>query len=143
MLENSNQRSIWLRLGIVCRLFRINSGQGWVGAGKAKRLQDGTVAIPHGRPISLGLAGPDTRPVSGVSDLIGWTPVVITPDMVGRQVAVFTSIECKRPIGGRKGKDQEDWNDLVKMGGGIVGFAASPDEAEAIVKSYNGRKIDR
>lgn len=29
------------------------------------------------------------------SDLIGWTTITITPDMVGRKVAIFTAIEIK------------------------------------------------
>ena len=37
------------------------------------------------------------RPGSG--DLIGWTPVTITQEMVGATVAVFTSVEVKGPKG--------------------------------------------
>jgi len=60
------------------------------------------------------------------SDLIGITPVVITPDMVGRTIGVFTSYECKRTPWMYRGTDREqaqkNWLDLIKRHGGIAEF---------------------
>lgn len=54
---------------------------------------------------------------AGSSDLIGWTQVKITPDMVGDVVAIFTAIECKTAKGKIKSK-QQDFIDLVNEVGG-------------------------
>ena len=48
-------------------------------------------------PVQNGLG------VHGVHDRVGLIPVVITPDMVGKRVGLFVSIECKKP--GRRGED--------------------------------------
>jgi len=61
----------------------------------------------------------------GSSDTIGWTPVVITQEMVGKTVAVFTSIEYKREKGGRKAEDQKTWIDCLRRDGAIAFFANS------------------
>ncbi len=78
------------------RLFRNNVG----------KYQDA-----RGSWIAYGVGG------NGAGDLIGWTPVVITPDMVGQVVAVFTSVEVKTPTG-RVRPDQQVWCDAVNKAGG-------------------------
>lgn len=64
-----------------------------------------------GRKIRTGLC-------VGSSDLIGWTEVTITPEMVGRKVAVFTAVEVKAPRG-RLTKEQAAFIAAVNRHGGI------------------------
>lgn len=68
----------------------------------------------------------------GTSDAIGLHTITITPDMVGRQVAVFTAIEVK---------DQAVLTDAqrrfllaVHNLGGIAGCARSVDDARRILE---------
>jgi hypothetical protein len=135
--ENSVQRRVWLRLGRICSLFRLNTGQAWVsGGGPVQRLADGSVLVPSARPVALGLGKPDGKPLVGAADLIGWTPVTITPDMVGCRVAVFTALEVKETAGGRKRDDQKNFIDQVRLAGGIASFVSSDDEAEHVVCGF-------
>jgi hypothetical protein len=62
------------------------------GATRLFRNNTGTLRDQHGRPVQFGLC-------KGSADLIGYRSITITPDMVGQQVAVFTSIEVKTPTG--------------------------------------------
>jgi hypothetical protein len=89
-----------------CRLFRNNTG---------------TLPDKNGRPVSFGLA-------KGSADLIGWTTRTITPEMVGQQVAIFTSIEVKAATG-RIRPEQQQWLNAVQAAGGIAGVARSVGEA--------------
>jgi hypothetical protein len=73
-----------------------------------------------GRWVKYGLG-------DGTSDLIGITPVVITHDMVGTTLGVFTAIEVKTPEGmnpkGKVAKEhfqkQQEFVDFVVKFGGI------------------------
>lgn len=108
------------------RLFRNNVGMGW--AGRADRTQDGGVYIKDPRPLHAGL-------VEGSSDLIGWACIQITPEMVGREVAVFAAIEVKN------GKDrlstkQSAFIEAVKTAGGIAGVARTVEDAAEIIRQY-------
>jgi hypothetical protein len=85
------------------------------------RNNTGTLRDQHGRPVTFGLA-------VGSADLIGWTTRTITPDMVGQQLAVFTSIEVKTPTG-RVKPEQQQWLDAVQAAGGIAGVARSVEDA--------------
>jgi hypothetical protein len=85
------------------------------------RNNTGTLRDQHGRPVSFGLA-------RGSADLIGWTIRTVTPEMVGTQVAVFTSIEVKTPTG-RLRPEQQQWLDAVQAAGGIAGVARSVEDA--------------
>lgn len=134
--ENSVQRRIWLAMGRVSTLFRCNTGTAWVGAGKPSRRTDGSVLLPAARPVALGLSFPDGKPVTGTHDLIGWTTIEITPQMVGKSLAVFTSIEAKNSDGGRKREDQIKFMHNLARAGGISGFASSPEEAEAVLQHW-------
>jgi hypothetical protein len=62
--------------------------------------------------------------MQGLADLIGWTTRTVTPEMVGQQVAIFTSIEVKTPTG-RIRPEQKTWLDAVLKAGGIAAVARS------------------
>jgi hypothetical protein len=68
----------------------------------------------------------------GMSDLCGLQSVTITPDMVGRQVAVFVALEVKSATG-RATANQQDFLHLVRQLGGIAGVVRSADEAEKLL----------
>jgi hypothetical protein len=71
--------------------------------------------------------------VSGSGDLIGFTPVIITQEMVGQKIAVFTSIEVKTKTGVVQ-KDQKHFVDFIVLNGGFAGVARSADDARKIMK---------
>ena len=98
------------------------------GAARLFRNNTGTLRDQHGRPVQFGLA-------KGSADLIGWTTRTITPDMVGQQVAVFTSIEVKTATG-RLRPEQRQWLEAVQAAGGIAGVARSVDDALRIVTEH-------
>ena len=70
----------------------------------------------------------------GSADLIGLRTVTITPEMVGQQVAVFTSIEVKTAKG-RATAEQQNWLHMVRSLGGIAGIARSVRDAENLLDS--------
>ena len=81
----------------------------------------GALKDQQGRFVQFGLH-------PGSADLIGWRTVTITPDMVGRQVAVFASVEVKT-ADGRVRPDQQNWLEQVRKAGGAAIVARSPEEA--------------
>jgi hypothetical protein len=90
------------------------------------RNQVGSLPDPRtGRLVTFGLA-------KGSADLIGWRTLVITPEMVGQRVAVFTSLEIKTPTG-RIRPEQQAWLACVQGAGGIAGVARSVGDALRIV----------
>lgn len=69
---------------------------------------------------------------TGSSDLIGWTPVKVTPEMVGLTIAVFTAIEGK--VGYAKTTTEQDqFIAAVLQAGGIAGVARSEKDALDII----------
>lgn len=140
MSENAVLRVIWLTLGRISILFRLQSGRAWVSREGPKgviRLDDGSVLIRQPRPITLGFGMPNGRSLKGPGDLIGYTSVRITPEMVGCWVAVFTDIEVKKDAAAHRRKGQENFICQVKAAGGIAGFAHNPEMAREIVRSYS------
>lgn len=79
------------------------------------------------RVIKYGVCNP------GGSDLIGWTPVLVTPDMVGQTLAVFTAVEVKAPSG-RPTEHQLNFIAQVLKAGGLAGIARSAADAVAILR---------
>ena len=65
----------------------------------------------------------------GGSDLIGYVPVTITPEHVGRTLAVFVAIEAKSEIGPLR-PEQRKFLHVVNAHGGIVCVARSESDAE-------------
>ncbi len=125
MTEQSLRKQVQLacsRLG--ARLFRVNTGQAW--AGKVVAHHGDTVTLSAAYPIRMGLA-------TGGSDLIGWTLVTVTPEMVGTEVAIFTAVELKTgrvPVT----REQQTFLAAVVRAGGLAGVARSVAEAEAVVR---------
>ena len=94
------------------------------------RNNTGVLRDANGRPVQFGLC-------KGSADLIGWTTRTITADMVGQQVAVFTSIEVKTTTG-RLRPEQKLWLAAVENAGGIAGVARSVADAEALLRDATG-----
>ena len=104
-------------------LFRNNVGTGWQG--KIQRTEFG-IHIENPRPLEAGLC-------KGSSDLIGWTVKEITPDMVGKKVAIFTAVEMKKNSKSTISSEQLNFIQQVHLNGGISGVATSPMEAINLV----------
>ncbi len=137
MREGGVQRLIWLALARTTVLFRNNAGKAWLsGGGKVRRLEDGSVVVPFARPIALGLAKTNGDSPDGMHDLVGYTSITITPEMVGRRVAVFTSIEAKESGGGEVTAEQQKFCEVIRKAGGISGIASSPAMAQLIINEY-------
>ncbi len=95
------------------------------------RNQVGSLPDPRtGRLVTFGLA-------RGSADLIGWRTLVITPEMVGQRIAVFTSLEIKTATG-RLSPAQTHWLHAVRTAGGIAGVARSVDDAVRILSDAAG-----
>jgi hypothetical protein len=95
---------------------------GTIPSARIFRNQVGSLPDPRtGRLVTFGLA-------KGSADLIGWRTVVVTPEMVGTRLAVFTSIEVKTPTG-RVRPEQQAWQAAVLAAGGISGIARSVSDA--------------
>jgi hypothetical protein len=101
------------------RLFRQNVGQAWTG--DAVKLPNGDLLLRNPRPVRMGLC-------TGSSDLIGWKPVTVTPEMVGQVIAAFTAVVVKSKSG-RLRPEQQHFIDVVREAGGIAGVARHEDEA--------------
>lgn len=93
------------------------------------RNNTGSHKTDDGRFIRYGI--PQT---GGGSDLIGITPVVITQEMVGTTVGVFTAIEVKNKTG-RVQKNQLEFISFILSKGGKAGIARSSYDAVKIIKS--------
>jgi len=103
------------------RLFRVNTGMGWVG--RIVRQTADAITLAHPRPLHAGLC-------KGGSDIIGWTPVKITPEMVGRTVAVFTALEIKTARVPTT-PEQARFVATVREAGGYAAVVRSVDEGLA------------
>lgn len=109
MNEHNEINRILLSLPANKRLFRNNVGTGWVGLIVEKR--GNSLVLRDPRPLHSGLC-------KGSSDLIGWTTVEITADMVGNKIAVFTAVEVKTG-NVRITEEQKNFIDKVNEAGGI------------------------
>jgi hypothetical protein len=103
------------------RLFRNQVGEGYVG--KALRDAEG-VFLSDARHVRMGL-------FPGSGDLIGWRTLMVTPDMVGRQIAQFLSIEVKTPTGKLR-PDQRNWADQISAAGGLAIIARSTSDTDIL-----------
>lgn len=118
MSETNLLRRIQLAIGSKpnYRVFRNQVGVGFVGK------------PPNLTRVSMGLC-------PGSGDLIGWVTRVIQPDEVGKEVAVFLSLEVKTEKG-RVSEGQTKWLDAVRYSGGIAEIVRSEEEALAAIRTW-------
>lgn len=102
------------------------------GATRLWRNNVGVLTDRTGRPVAYGLGSEGGRAMPGTSDAIGLHTITITPEMVGRQVAVFTAIEVKDQAGLTDA--QRRFLLAVHNLGGIAGCARSVDDARGILE---------
>lgn len=130
MAEADLMRSLQrLASSLGARLFRQNNGMAWVGKaekswpGRVVCLNAGDVVVRNARPFHAG--------VVGMSDLGGWVPVEVTPEMVGSTVAVYVQVEVK--VDTRPTKEQRAWITAVQEAGGRAGVARNEADLSNII----------
>lgn len=104
------------------------------------RNNSGVLKDVNGRPIRYGLMN-DSKILNDQiksSDLIGFTRVTITPEMIGRTLAVFTAVEVKagdwKPSATcKREKAQRAFVDWIVANGGIAGMVNSWQDFEVMI----------
>jgi hypothetical protein len=126
MTESIVQQLIQLEgPGLKCQLMRNNSGAFKDTEGRFVRFGLGNVSKVHSDRIKS-------------SDLIGFTVVTVTPEMVGQNLAVFTAVEVKDPEWklnpeDKRTKAQMAFLNWIRFNGGFAGFARSVAEFRKIL----------
>ncbi len=103
-------------------IFRNNVGQGVLG--QIVKQDGGIFHIINGRRVAYGLC-------PGSSDLIGWRTITVTPEMVGKRLALFLALEVKTPTG-KATPEQINFINAVRKSGGLAGIVRSPDDAVSV-----------
>lgn len=110
-----------------CHLMRNNSGAFTDDTGRTVRFGLGNISQKHSDRIKS-------------SDLIGFTQVVINQEMVGKTVAIFTAIECKKEEWDENKKfdsrevAQNNFLHWITVMGGIAFFANSVDKVKLMFR---------
>lgn len=100
----------------------------------------GVAVDASGRHIRYGIANDSAQLNKQIksSDLLGVMPVIVTPEMVGRTVGVFTALECKSSgwhltPGDERGQAQLRFIELIRSVGGFAGFVTDPADVHRII----------
>lgn len=93
--------------------------------------------------VRYGLGGFKDTDEMKSSDYIGYTPVLITPDMVGQILAVITAVEVKPSdwkfnISDKRCLHQKNFIDMVQEAGGYAGFATNINDFRKIIRHDQG-----
>lgn len=113
--KNIRNNIILLSAGDGVTLFNNPVGTAWAG-----KYNPATHSVIAPRAVRYGLA-------VGSSDLIGITPVKITPDMVGKTIGVFTGVEVKLDKNGKykETAEQKKFGRFIEKNGGFYILADS------------------
>jgi hypothetical protein len=99
------------------------------------RNNSGAFKDNDGRVVFFGLGNTSAKRNREIksSDRIGFTEVIVTPEMVGKKIAVFTAIEVKKESWNPDKKldeheiAQNNFLQFITSRGGIAGFVNSVD----------------
>jgi hypothetical protein len=106
-------------------LVRLEAGRKGV---RLWRNNVGVLTDETGRPVRYGLGNdsPKLNEKLKSGDLIGWRPLIITPEHIGHKIAQFVSRECKKPDWNFTGTDREKaqlkWAQAIVADGGDACF---------------------
>lgn len=127
MLEHEIQNAIRVHISEqkLATLFRGNVGNAWTG-NQIERKSNGSVLIQDARLFTTGLP-------AGFPDLFGVRSIEITPEMVGKKMALFTFLEVKQP-GKRPTVAQQRMVNFLCEAGCRGGIAHSVEEAAALIR---------
>lgn len=132
--SNQNRLTQIFASSIGARLFRMSVGLMWTAPKrdtfKAEKpttvlMQPGDVLLRQAHPVKVG--------VEGMSDNGGWVSVIVTPEMVGKPVAVSLWVEDKQGAG-RSSTEQKAWIQFVRKQGGRAGVSRCDDDTAAIIR---------
>lgn len=118
------------------RLFRNTVGLAYQGKPErftettTVKVHPGDVLIRQARTVTAGL-------ITGSSDLIGWTPRMITEHDLGKYIAQFTAVEVKTGDNTLE-PEQVQFLVVVRDSGGLAIVARSADDALARAKLGGG-----
>lgn len=106
------------------------------------RNNSGCLKDAEGRLVRFGLGNISKQKNDEIksSDLLGITKVVITQEMVGRTIGVFTAVEVKKEAWNpdkkldKREKAQNNFINWVKSMGGFAGFCNSAESFKDILK---------
>lgn len=109
--------------------------------GQIWRNNSGAYLDEHGQMIRYGLANESKQENALIksSDLIGITPTLITEQMVGYYLGVFTAYEVK-PEGwkqqpsDKRALAQAKFHDIVREACGYAGFVTDPRDIYGIIR---------
>ncbi len=126
--ETEAQRAIRLATAQVNGiLFRNNSG----------------VAREEDRVVRYGLGNESERLNKKLksADLIGVTPLTVTPMNIGQTWGIFTAVEVKKPgwkfrAGDKRAAAQKNFLDNITIRGGIATFATHPDDYIEAIRRF-------
>lgn len=101
----------------------------------------GVLFDKNDRPVRFGLCNESAELNKRVksSDWIGITPTLITLDMVGQVVGIFTAVETKKTgwtllPSDEGGIAQKAFHDIVTRAGGYAGFACDVPDFRRIIR---------
>lgn len=106
-----------------------------------QRNNSGACIDETGRLVRYGLGNISKKQNDQIksSDLIGITKIIVTPEMVGRELGIFTAIEVKKEAWNpekkldKRERAQQAFITWVKAMGGYAGFANSVDKLKEIL----------
>lgn len=108
--ENNLKKSHDRTLSKWQRLWRINNGIGWIGTIISRTKEKIVLSNPRRfMSVEKGLH----------VDQVGFDSVIITPEMVGKRVAVFVGCELKATANDKLSDDQINTRELIVAMGGI------------------------
>jgi len=123
--EQATKREIMLAIGRTARVFNNPVGNGWMG--KVVSERGDTVTLAAARRVAFGLH-------KGSSDLIGWNSLLITPEHLGRTLAIFSALEVKKPGGRHPVTDEQRvFIEAVLSAGGYAGAVTNAAQARHIL----------
>ncbi len=110
------------------------------------RNNSGVLMNDVGIPVRFGLGNESSRTNKELKtgDYVGWTPVAITPEMVGKVIPVFTNVEVKangflkKDVYNKNSREygQDNFNRLVVKYGGIAAFVSNAAEVDQLVNNF-------